>query len=93
MENRLTKRKLYRWLPLAIIAGGLLLWGGMFALGAYLELGSERPAQDSTRALQKGLITIGCTLAFLAFWGIALWNRNRRLRRTKQMKDFEAGES
>jgi hypothetical protein len=90
MADNSPKRKLYRWLPLAIIAGGLLLWGGMFALGAYLELGSERPAEDSSRALLKGLITIGCTLAFLAFWGIALWNRSRRLRRMKQMKNFEA---
>jgi hypothetical protein len=29
------------------------------------------------------LIVMGCTLGFLAFWGLALWNRSRRLRRSR----------
>jgi hypothetical protein len=68
------------WWPIAIIAAALLVWGGMFALGAYLDLGSERPDDGNFRGWQKGLIVMGCTLAFLAFWGAALWNRGRRLR-------------
>ena len=69
----------WRW-PIALIAVGLLVWGSLFALGAYLDLGSQRLDDNSGRDWMKGLIVLGCTLAFLAFWGLLLWNRSRRLR-------------
>jgi hypothetical protein len=74
------------WWPIAVIAVALLVWGAMFALGAYLDLGSERPREGNARGLLKGLIVMGCTLAFLAFWGLALWNRSRRLKKSRSVK-------
>ena len=44
-----------KWLPFAILAVALLLWAGMFALGAYLELGADKPRHD----LRKPLIVMG----------------------------------
>ncbi|MEX2171370.1 MAG: hypothetical protein WD851_18770 [Pirellulales bacterium] len=82
MSKSTTGRSTWWW-PLGLIAAGLLVWGALFALGAYLDLGSERPDENSSRDWQKGLIVLGCTLGFLAFWGIALWNRSRRMRREK----------
>jgi membrane protein DedA with SNARE-associated domain len=70
-----TTRK--KWLPLAVLAGALLVWAGLFALGAYLELGADQPHRD----YRKPLIIMGAMLAFLSFWGIALWLRKRRIRR------------
>jgi membrane protein DedA with SNARE-associated domain len=67
-----TTRK--KWLPLAALAGALLVWAGLFALGAYLELGTDQPHRD----YRKPLIIMGAMLAFLSFWGIALWLRKRR---------------
>jgi hypothetical protein len=63
-----------KWLPIAILAAALLLWAGMFALGAYLEPGADRPTHD----VRKPLIVMGFMSAFLAFWGTALWLRSRR---------------
>jgi hypothetical protein len=65
-----------RWRPLAILAAALILWAGGLALGAYLQLGADRPQHDIRRAL----IVIGCMAAFLGVWGLALWLRARRLR-------------
>lgn len=90
MGDKLNDEPARRWWPIALIAIVLLVWGGMFALGAYLELGSERPDRDGSRAWQKGLIVMGCTLAFLAFWGLALWGRSRRMKNPRSIK---AGES
>jgi membrane protein DedA with SNARE-associated domain len=63
-----------KWLPFAILAGALVLWAGVFALGAYLEPSADKPVHD----LRKPLIIMGTMGAFLAFWGIALWRRARR---------------
>jgi membrane protein DedA with SNARE-associated domain len=62
------------WLPLALLAGALVIWAGLFAAGAYLEMGADEPHHD----LRKPLIIMGCMAAFLAFWGLALWLRKRR---------------
>ena len=32
-----------RWLPFAILAAALVVWAGVFALGAYLEPGADQP--------------------------------------------------
>ena len=63
-----------KWLPLAILAVALVVWAGVFALGAYLEPSADKPVHD----LRKPLIVMGTMAAFLAFWGIALWRRSRR---------------
>jgi hypothetical protein len=62
------------WLPLAILAGVLVVWAGLFAAGAYFELGADRPRHD----LRKPFIILGAMASFLAFWGLALWLRSRR---------------
>ena len=66
------RRKL--WLPLGVLAAALLVWAGLFALGAYLELGVDRPRHD----LRKPLIIMGAMGTFLSLWGLALWARARR---------------
>jgi hypothetical protein len=63
-----------RWLPLAILAAALLVWGAMFALGTYLDIGADQPRHD----IRKPLIIFGGMLLFLAFWGAALWLRSGR---------------
>jgi len=68
----MTPKKL--WLPLAILAVALILWAALFAAGAYLEIGADKPRHD----IRKPLIILGSMAAFLAFWGLALWLRSRR---------------
>lgn len=63
-----------KWLPFAILAAALVVWAGVFALGAYLEPSADKPVHD----LRKPLIVMGTMAAFLAFWGVALWRRSRR---------------
>ena len=63
-----------KWLPLAILAGALVIWASVFALGAYLEPSADKPVHD----LRKPLIVLGSMAAFLSFWGAALWLRERR---------------
>jgi len=65
------------WLPIALLAAALAIWAGLFAAGAYLNLGADRPQHD----LRKPLIILGCMAGFLAVWGAALWLRARRQRR------------
>ena len=63
-----------KWLPFAILAAALVVWAGLFALGAYLEPSADKPHHD----IRKPLIILGTMAAFLAFWGVALWLRSRR---------------
>jgi len=70
MDGRTRKK----WLPLAFLAAALLLWAAIFAAGAYLQLGADQPQHD----LRKPLIIMGCMLAFVASWSLALWFRRRR---------------
>jgi uncharacterized membrane protein len=65
-----------KWLPLAILAAALMIWAGALALGAYLQLGADRPQHD----IRRPLIVVGCMAVFLGVWGLALWLRARRLR-------------
>jgi type VI protein secretion system component VasK len=66
------RRKL--WLPLGLLAGALVVWAGLFALGAYLEWGADQPRHD----IRKPIIVMGTMAAFLALWGVALLVRARR---------------
>ena len=62
------------WLPLAVLAGVLVVWAGFLALGAYLEIGADAPRRDPLKAVIV-LATMG---VFLGFWGMALWLRSKR---------------
>jgi len=57
-------------LLLALIMGGLVLWGGYVAVGAYLY--NYNP--------WRGVIVMACVGVFLGFWLLLLWNRGRRQR-------------
>lgn len=63
-----------KWLPLALLAVALVIWAGIFALGAYLQVSADLPRHD----LRKPLIIMATMAAFLSFWGLALWLRSRR---------------
>jgi hypothetical protein len=69
--NENTRKK---WLPLGVLAVVLLVWAGLFALGAYLQIGADEPKHD----LRKPLIIMGSMTIFLLLWGAALWARARR---------------
>lgn len=62
------------WLPIILLATALVVWAGLFAAGAYFNLGADQPQRD----LRKPLIIVGCMTAFLMLWGIALWRRNSK---------------
>jgi hypothetical protein len=55
------------WIMLAV-----LIWGLYHAVGAYLL--NHNP--------WRGVMVMGCSLAFLAFWGIMLNARRTRLERS-----------
>jgi membrane protein DedA with SNARE-associated domain len=76
-EARLNSNKPKTWLPFALLAAALVVWAGLFALGAFLEWGADQPRHD----LRKPLIILGTMAAFLAFWGLALWLRAGRTRK------------
>ena len=61
-------------LPLGLLAAALLIWAGFFALGAYLQIGTDLPRHD----LRKPLIIMASMAIFLSMWGLALWLRARR---------------
>ena len=66
-----------KWLPLAILAAALIVWAGLFAIGAYLQPSDDNPQHD----LRKPLIILGTMAAFLALWGVALAIRSRNQRK------------
>jgi membrane protein DedA with SNARE-associated domain len=70
----MSDNRLQKWLPLVLLAGALLIWAGLFAAGAYFEPSADRPRHD----IRKPLVILAAMAAFLAFWGVALWWRNRR---------------
>jgi hypothetical protein len=65
------------WLPFAVLAVALVIWAGLFALGAYLETGVDQPRHD----LRKPFIIFATMAAFLALWGLALALRAWRARK------------
>jgi hypothetical protein len=69
MNNDLRKR----WLPLAVLAAALVVWAGLLALGAFLDLGANAPP----RRLAKPVAILGAMCVFLALWGLALWRRSQ----------------
>ena len=78
MPTTMRQRYANQWLPLVILAAALVIWAGLFALGAYLEL-ERRPAatrlpQAAGRFGHDGGVS-------LALWGLVLWKRAGRSRR------------
>lgn len=68
------------WLPVAIIAGSLLAWGGFLALGAYrAEVGSAAGGDS-----RKLLVVAATTLAFVLLWGLVLAIRQWKLRKQRE---------
>lgn len=57
---------------LPLIAVAVLAWGLFHAVGAYWNNDFRNPA--------RFVMVLGCTVAFLAFWGVMLWFRQRRLK-------------
>jgi hypothetical protein len=64
------------WLPFVILGVALVLWAGMLAVGAALQISADRPQHDWRRAAIVG----GCMAGFLGIWTAALWMRSRRQR-------------
>jgi hypothetical protein len=59
------------WFAFAVLAGALLLWAALFALGAYLQIGADQPRHD----VRKPLIILTVMAVFVSSWGLALWLR------------------
>jgi hypothetical protein len=70
------RRFRYQWLPLVILLLALVLWAGMFAVGAYLELGADSPRRD----FRKPLVVLATMALFLGAWWLLLWKRAGRNR-------------
>jgi len=75
------------WLPLAVIAGGLAVWGVLLALGAFLAPAGEEAGRD----FRKLWVVAATTGGFLLLWGAALVIRGIRLRRRRELKSNEGG--
>jgi hypothetical protein len=65
-----------QWLPLMLLGLALVIWAGLFAVGAYLELGADSPRRD----LRKPLVVLATMALFLGAWGLLLWKRAGRRR-------------
>ncbi|HEY3391989.1 MAG TPA: hypothetical protein VGK58_04740 [Lacipirellulaceae bacterium] len=63
-----------QWLPLMFLGLALMIWAGLFALGAYLELGADSPRRD----FRKPLVVLATMTVFLVAWWLLLWKRTRR---------------
>lgn len=70
MESEPTNRRLLMWL----VFGGLVAWGALLGLGAYLGLDPETPDLDYRRAL----VVAGTIGGFILFWLAALLWRGKK---------------
>jgi hypothetical protein len=61
------------------IMGGLIAWGALIAIGAYLYGGKY--------ALLKAVIILVCAFIFVEFWWLMLVARDRRLKRAAAKKE------
>ncbi len=65
--------------PRRVVVGIMLavvVWGTVLALGTYLyRYEAEPDILDGQRAVRRALVVVGCTLGFLAFWGVSLARR------------------
>ncbi|MGI9429699.1 MAG: hypothetical protein ACR2NM_13640 [Bythopirellula sp.] len=65
------------WLPVAMIAGALLVWMGLLAFGAY----SAPVGQGEGGDFRKLWVVAATTGGFLLLWGFVLLVRQRKLNR------------
>ena len=65
------------------IAGGLLAWGGLLAVGAVMAPSDEGQAGD----FRKLGVVAAVVAGFLVLWGIVLLIRARKLRRNPPPDD------
>jgi hypothetical protein len=70
LESEPTNRRLLMWL----VFGGLVAWGALLGLGAYLGLDPETPDLDYRRAL----VVAGTIGGFILFWLAALLWRGKK---------------
>jgi hypothetical protein len=71
------KNRRSQWLPLMLLGLALVIWAGLFAVGAYLELGADSPRRD----FRKPLVVLATMSVFLGVWWLLLWKRAGRYRR------------
>lgn len=66
------------------IMGGLIAWGLLLGLGAYLyssDPSVTRNDQAETEAILRGVIIATCAVGFVTFWWVMLIVRERRINR------------
>ena len=73
------------WIPLALIAGALVVWGLLLAWGSYLAPAGDNPGHDR----RKLWVVAATTGGFLAMWAVAFWMGRRRLRRLDEQQRSE----
>ncbi|MCA9229550.1 MAG: hypothetical protein KDA57_02780 [Planctomycetales bacterium] len=73
------------WLPIALIAGAMVVWGGVLGLGAYWAPSGVEAGAD----FRKFLVLAATTAGFLLFWALALYLRARRVRRQQRAKNAQ----
>jgi hypothetical protein len=72
-RNMSDKQRTSRWMFIGLLVA-LLVWAGLLALGAFLQLGADHPRRD----LGRPIVVFGSMCVFLALWGWALWLRSQR---------------
>ena len=74
MNARANTSRPITWLMLALLA-----WGALLAVGTFLYRFNQEgdSSQGGNLPLYRGLIVLGCTLAFLGLWSLALAFRKR----------------
>ena len=78
------------WLPVAMIAGALLVWMGLLAFGAYAAPVGQEEGGD----FRKLWVVAATTGGFLLLWGFVLFVRQAKLRRQQGAdSEEEAGET
>jgi hypothetical protein len=62
--------------------GSLVVWGLLLGVGTYMYRADWSVARSSgaeKEAILRGIIVATCTVAFVTFWWVMLWMRERRL--------------
>lgn len=73
----MTNQRNANWLPVFAIAGALIGWMAVLAVGAYWAPVGSGPGGDP----RKLLVVAATTGGFLLLWGVVLVLRQRKLRR------------
>ncbi len=67
------------WLPVALIAGALIVWMGLLAGGAYWAPGGEGEGRD----FRKLWVVAATTGGFLVMWAFVLLRLQAKIRRRR----------